>query len=114
MLYDLLKVYAATHCSNMLGSARMVWCRPDQTMWQYGSSLNRATSRPRIRSARPRRSSAVATPPVGLWGEFRKIALGCFADFRKRSTAFRSGRNSVSARRGAYTGNAPRRAMFGS
>ena len=30
---------------------------------------------PRTKSAMPFRSSFVATPPVGLWGELRKIAL---------------------------------------
>ena len=35
-------------------------------------------SRPRTRSAMASRSSFVATPPVGLCGEFRKIAFGRF------------------------------------
>jgi len=42
MLYDLLNVYAATHCGNMPGSASGVWCLPSQIMWQYGSSENTA------------------------------------------------------------------------
>ena len=100
MLYDLLKVYAATVCSSMPGCASGVSCRPRQTMWQYGSSLNTATSRPRTNSARPRMSSRVATPPVGLCGELRKIALARGSSRRKRATSWRSGRKSFCWRRG--------------
>src|SRR5258708_36461550 len=66
MLYDLLNVYAARHCSMAPGSPRIVRCLPVQTMWQYGSSLNNAIGLPRIMAAIDLRSSAVATPPVGL------------------------------------------------
>ena len=51
-------------------------------MWQYGSSLNTATFRPRTTSAIAARSSSVATPPVGLCGEFRKIAFGAGSSAR--------------------------------
>ena len=76
MLYDLLNVYAPTHWSSIPGNANGLRCSPSQTMWQYGSSLNTATSRPRTRSAIAVRSAAVATPPVGLCGVLRKIAFG--------------------------------------
>ena len=46
MLYDLLKVYAATAWSSIPGSARIDSCRPRQTMWQYGSSREDHQVRP--------------------------------------------------------------------
>ena len=46
---------------------------PRQTMCMYGSSLNSATSVPSSMAPNPSRSSRVATPPVGLCGELRKI-----------------------------------------
>ena len=113
MLYDLLKVYAATVCSSIPGCASGVSCRPSQTMWQYGSSLKTATSRPRTSSARPRMSSAVATPPVGLCGELRKIARARGVSFRNRFTSSRSGRNWFACRSGLNTARAPRRSMLG-
>ncbi len=60
-----------------------------------------------------RRSSSVATPPVGLCGEFRKIARGDGSSRRNRSTSATSGRNSFDWRSGARTARAPRRSMFG-
>ena len=61
-------------------------------MWQYGSSLNTATSRPRTTSAMRCRSSSVATPPVGLCGEFKKIARGDGSSSRNRSMSATVGR----------------------
>ena len=107
MLYDLENVYAATHWSIMPGSARMLWCRPSQTMWQYGSSLNTAMFVPRTRSAIAFRSSSVATPPVGLCGELRKIAFACGSVFDERLDVARGRGGSRSpAAAGTYTGSA--------
>ena len=39
-----------------------------------------------------------ATPPVGLWGELRKMAFPFGSDLMKRSMAFRSGRKLFSWR----------------
>ena len=112
MLNDLLNVYAATVWSIMPGWASSVWCRPRHTMQSYGSSLKTATSRPRINSASPCRSSSKATPPVGLCGLFRKIALGLRSSSRNRRTSPRSGRKLRAALRVDRQIRAPRRAMF--
>ena len=76
----------------MPGWLRIEWWLPRQTMWQYGSSLNTATSRPRTTSAIRFKSSFVVTPPVGLCGEFKKIARGDGSSFRKRSMSATVGR----------------------
>ena len=113
MLYDLLKVYAATAWSSIPGCARIDSCRPPQTMWQYGSSEKTTRSVPRTTSAIAARSSRVATPPVGLWGEFRKTPRGLGSVSRKRLTSSARGRNPCSAASGARTARAPRRWRFG-
>ena len=64
-------------------------------MWQYGSSLNTATSRPRTTSAMRCKSSCVVTPPVGLCGEFKKIARGDGSSSRNRSMSATVGPEAV-------------------
>ena len=83
-------------CSSIPGSARIDACRPLQTMWQYGSSEKTISSVPRTTSAIAARSSRVATPPVGLCGEFRTIARGFGSVARNRWTSSAEGRNSFS------------------
>ncbi len=97
----------------MPGWARIEACFPFQTMWQYGSSLKTATFLPRTALAIRARSSSVATPPVGLWGELRKIALGDLSSARNRSTAATSGRNWFAWLSGRTTARALPLRMFG-
>ena len=68
---------------------------------------------PRTTSAIAARSASVATPPVGLWGEFRKIARGFGSVARNRAHVLGPRAECFSARSGTMTGRAPRRCMFG-
>src|SRR5208282_2038229 len=54
-----------------------------------------------------------ATPPVGLWGELRKIARGRGSVARKRLTSSTRGRNACSTLKGASTARAWRRSRLG-
>ena len=100
-------------CSSIPGSARIEACRPLQTMWQYGSSEKTISSVPRTIAAIAARSSRVATPPVGLCGEFRRIARGLGSVARNFRTSSADGRNSFSTLSGTSTARAPRRSRLG-
>ena len=83
-------------------------------MWQYGSSEKTISSVPRTTSAIAARSSRVATPPVGLCGEFRRIARGCGSVARNVAHVARpTAGTPFSTRSGTITARAPRRWRLG-
>ena len=74
---------------------------------------HRACDERRTASAIRFRSSRVATPPVGLCGEFKKIARGDASSDRNASMAAMLGRKPSACLSGVSTARAPRRSMFG-
>ena len=82
-------------------------------MWQYGSSEKTIRSVPRTTSAIAARSSRVATPPVGLCGEFRKIARGFGSVARNSRDVLAPGPEPVLRPQRHDDGPAPRRSRLG-
>ncbi len=114
MLYDLLNVYAATVQSSMPGCVNGVSCRPCQTMWQYGSSLNNGdvAAGDQFGEAAHVLGRRHAAGRIVRRIEENRLRARLAAD--EAFDIVEIGPKLVAARSGLRTVRAPRRAMFGS
>ena len=84
MLYDLLNVYAPTHCSSMPGwlKQRVMAAAPDHVAVRLVAEDGDVAAADEVGDAAASRPAS-STPPVGLCGEFKKIARGDGSSFEE-------------------------------